>query len=57
MGLISGKFRRKNHLVRIACQQNVLTCPPEFLKEFGPGAFDENGLPRGSRLGSNVLVY
>jgi len=55
IGLITGLFGRKRDRVRIAHQQNVLPCPPDFLNQFASGALDESGLPVGTQLGSCIL--
>jgi len=55
-GLLFGLFGSKRHLVRVAHQQDVLPCPSNFLKQFAPGALNEDGLPVDSRLGSPCLL-
>jgi hypothetical protein len=54
-GPLFRSFGWKHHQVRIAYQQNVLPCPPAFLKQFAPGALDESGIPIGSQLGNHAL--
>ena len=48
-------FGWKRHQVQIAYQQNVVPCPPDFLKQFAAEALDESGIPIGSQLGSHAL--